>query len=80
MQVGAYAVDEPVRRAEPGRREGASRPRSRRRPTTSAAHEDEFRTFLSESAKMPPALAKKIVLPKWTGEVDADSVAEHGRS
>ena len=40
-----------------------------------AGHEDEFRTFLSESAKMPPKLAKKIVLPKWTGEVDADSVA-----
>ena len=37
--------------------------------------EDEFRTFLSESAKIPPKLAKTIVLPKWTGEVDADSVA-----
>jgi hypothetical protein len=24
---------------------------------------------------MPPAVAKKIVLPKWTGEVDAESVA-----
>jgi hypothetical protein len=24
---------------------------------------------------MPPELAKKIVLPKWTGEVNAESVA-----
>ena len=24
---------------------------------------------------MPPAVAKSIVLPFWTGEVDADSVA-----
>ena len=42
---------------------------------TPTGHEDEFRTFLSENAKMPPALAKEIVLPTWTGEVNADSVA-----
>ena len=74
MQVGAYAVTEPVRRVRPGRREGVPG-RDQGDRDLRRGHEDEFRTFLSESAKIPPKLAKTIVLPKWTGEVDADSVA-----
>jgi len=38
------------------------------------AHEDEFRTFLSEQADISPKLAERIVLPQWTGEVDEASV------
>jgi NitT/TauT family transport system substrate-binding protein len=39
-------------------------------------HQDEFRAFLSEAAKIPPAVAERITLPQWTGEVDAASVAK----
>ena len=40
-----------------------------------ASNEDEFRTFLSERAKIPAKLAKTMALPNWTGEVNAESVA-----
>jgi NitT/TauT family transport system substrate-binding protein len=74
MQVGAYAVThtfaeenaDAVKRFKAAIAETAS---------YVDTHEDEFRTFLSESAKMPPEVAQKIVLPNWTGEVDAESVA-----
>jgi NitT/TauT family transport system substrate-binding protein len=74
MQVGAYAVTDKfaeqnadaVKRFKTAIVETASYVDS---------HEDEFRTFLTKSAKMPPEVAQKIVLPKWTGEVDAESVA-----
>jgi NitT/TauT family transport system substrate-binding protein len=74
MQVGAYAVTDQFAESDP---EAVKAFQAAVKETADyvAGHEDEFRTFLSESAKMPPALAKKIVLPKWTGEVDADSVA-----
>jgi NitT/TauT family transport system substrate-binding protein len=74
MQVGAYAVTNQFAESDP---EAVKAFQAAVKETADyvAGHEDEFRTFLSENAKMPPALAKKIVLPKWTGEVDADSVA-----
>jgi NitT/TauT family transport system substrate-binding protein len=74
MQVGAYAVTDQFAESDP---EAVKRFQAAIKETADhvAANEGEFRTFLSENADMPPALAKKIVLPKWTGEVDADSVA-----
>jgi NitT/TauT family transport system substrate-binding protein len=74
MQVGAYAVTNQFADSNP---EAMKSFQAAVKETAEyvAGHEDEFRTFLSENAKMPPALAKKIVLPNWTGEVDADSVA-----
>jgi len=74
MQVGAYAVTDRFAESDP---EAVKAFQAAIKETADyvAGHEDEFRTFLSESADMPPALAKKIVLPKWTGEVDAGSVA-----
>ena len=74
MQVGAYAVTDQFAESDP---EAVKAFQAAIKETADyvAGHEDEFRTFLSENAKMPPALAKKIVLPTWTGEVNADSVA-----
>ena len=74
MQVGAYAVTDQFAESDPDAVE-AFQAAVEETAGYVAGHEDEFRTFLSESADMPPELAKKIVLPKWTGEVDADSVA-----
>jgi len=74
MQVGAYAVTDQFADSDPDAVK-AFHAAVKETAEYVTGHEDEFRTFLSENAKMPPALAKKIVLPKWTGEVDADSVA-----
>ena len=74
MQVGAYAVTDEFAETDPDAVK-AFQAAVKETAGYVAGHEDEFRTFLSEDAKMPPAVAKKIVLPKWTGEVDADSVA-----
>jgi NitT/TauT family transport system substrate-binding protein len=38
------------------------------------AHEQEFRTYLSEKAQIDPALAKSIVLPEWHEQLDVDSL------
>jgi NitT/TauT family transport system substrate-binding protein len=73
MQVGAYAVTNQFAESDPEAVE-AFQAAVKETADYVAGHEDEFRTFLSENAKMPPALAEKIVLPKWTGEVDAASV------
>ena len=75
MQVGAYAVTNEFAGSDP---EAVKAFQAAVKETADyvAGHEDEFRTFLSENADMPPELAKKIVLPKWTGEVNADSVAK----
>ncbi|HEX5729345.1 ABC transporter substrate-binding protein [Microbacterium sp.] len=75
MQVGAYAVTNQFAESDP---EAVKAFQAAVKETADyvGGHEDEFRTFLSENADMPPALAEKIVLPKWTGEVDADSVAK----
>ncbi len=75
MQVGAYAAAVPyaeenadtIRRFQAEVRETAE---------YVTASEDEFRTYLSERAKIAPDLAKRTVLPRWTGEVDADSVQD----
>jgi NitT/TauT family transport system substrate-binding protein len=74
MQVGAYAVTDEFAESDPDAVK-AFQAAVKETADYVAGHEDEFRTFLSENAKMPPALAKKIVLPKWTGEVDAGSLA-----
>ena len=74
MQVGAYAVTDRFAESDPDAVK-AFQAAIMETADYVAGHEDEFRTFLSESAKIPPALAKKIVLPTWTGEVNADSVA-----
>jgi NitT/TauT family transport system substrate-binding protein len=73
MQVGAYAVTKKFAAQNP---DVVKRYQAAVAETADyvAAHEDEFREFLSESAKIPPKLAKTIVLPKWTGDVDAGSV------
>jgi NitT/TauT family transport system substrate-binding protein len=42
------------------------------------ANEDEFRTFLSERADMAPEIAERIVLPRFTAEVNADSLEKTG--
>jgi NitT/TauT family transport system substrate-binding protein len=37
-------------------------------------NQDEFRTFLSEQAKVAPALAKRLVLPQFTTRINAASL------
>jgi NitT/TauT family transport system substrate-binding protein len=74
MQVGAYAVTDRFAESDPEAVE-AFQAAVKATADYVAANEDEFRAFLSESAKIPPKLAETIELPRWTGEVDADSVA-----
>jgi NitT/TauT family transport system substrate-binding protein len=74
MQVGAYAVTKQFAQSDPDAVK-AFQAAIKETADYVAANEDEFRTFLSESAKIPPKLAKTIELPRWTGEVNADSVA-----
>ena len=73
MQVGAYAVTNQFAESDP---DAVKAFQAAIKDTASyvSAHEDEFRTFLSKSAKIEPGLAEKIVLPRWTGEVNASSV------
>jgi NitT/TauT family transport system substrate-binding protein len=73
MQVGAYAVSDQFAEQNAEAVKGFKAAIAETADYV-GAHEDEFRTFLSKSAKMPPAVAQKIVLPKWTGEVDASSL------
>jgi len=73
MQVGAYAVTNQFAESDPDAVK-AFQAAIKETATYVDAHEDEFRTFLSKTAKIDPGLAKKIVLPKWTGEVNATSV------
>jgi NitT/TauT family transport system substrate-binding protein len=73
LQVGAYAAAIPFAE-ENADAIGRFQDAIRENAEYVTAHEDEFRTFLSESADMPPKLAKQIVLPEWTGEVDTASV------
>ena len=74
MQVGAYAVTDRFAESDPDAVK-AFQAAIKETADYVASNEDEFRTFLSKSAKIPPELAKTIVLPSWTGEVNADSVA-----
>jgi NitT/TauT family transport system substrate-binding protein len=78
MQVGAYAVAERFAEAEPDAVEGF-RAAIAETAEYVAAHEDEFRTFLAEREEVPADLAGDIVLPRWTGEVDTDSVEHTAR-
>ncbi len=75
MQIGAYAVTKQF-----AGENGDAVDRYAKAVAATAAyirdHQDEFRTFLSEDAKIAPELAARIQLPQWTGEVDTDSVAK----
>jgi NitT/TauT family transport system substrate-binding protein len=73
MQVGAMAVS---RQFAEQNADAVDRFREAVAETAEyvTANEDEFRTFLSEGAEIAPALAKRIVLPRFTAEVDADSL------
>ena len=74
MQVGAYAVTKQFAEKNPDAVKGFKAAVAETARYVDV-HQDEFRAFLSKTAKMPPAVANKIVLPKWTGEVDPDSLA-----
>ena len=73
LQVGAYAVTDQFAAGDPDTVK-AFQAAITETASYVDAHEDEFRTFLSETAKIEPDLAEKIVLPTWTGEVNAASV------
>ena len=78
MQIGAYAVTDEFAQTEPEAVQGF---RAAIAETAGyvAAHEDEFRSFLSKDAGVAPDLARSIALPRWTGRVDADSLANTAR-
>jgi NitT/TauT family transport system substrate-binding protein len=73
MQVGALAVSRRFAEQNP---DVVERFRAAVAETAEyvMANEDEFRSFLSERAEIAPALAKRIVLPRFTTEVDAESL------
>jgi ABC-type nitrate/sulfonate/bicarbonate transport system substrate-binding protein len=73
MQVGAYAVAERFDEEDP---EAVEAFRAAVSDTAEYVndHQDEFRTFLSEQAEIAPALAKRIVLPQWTTELNVESL------
>jgi NitT/TauT family transport system substrate-binding protein len=73
MQVGAYAVSKKFAGENP---DAVENYRAAVAETAEyvTGHEDEFRTFLSEQAKIPPAVAKKIVLPRFTQELNVKSL------
>jgi len=73
LQVGAYAVTEQFAESFPDAVE-AFRAAIGETADHVASEPDEFRAFLSDTADVPPELARAIVLPDWTGEVDAASV------
>jgi NitT/TauT family transport system substrate-binding protein len=73
MQVGAYAVSKKFAGENPDAVE-SYRAAVAETAQYVTAHEDEFRTFLSEQAKIPPAVAGKIVLPKFTQELNVKSL------
>jgi NitT/TauT family transport system substrate-binding protein len=74
MQIGAYAVTDQFA-AENGDVVDRYAKAIAETAAYVQANQDEFRTFLSEDAKIPPELAESIELPQWSGEVDADSMA-----
>jgi NitT/TauT family transport system substrate-binding protein len=75
LQVGAYAVTNQFAESFPDAVK-AFQAAIGETAERIAAREDEFRAFLAKTANIPPALADAIVLPNWTGEVDAASVAK----
>ena len=74
LQVGAYAVTDEFAETFPDAVK-AFQAAIGATADYVAGHEKELRAFLADSAQVPPKLAAAIVLPTWTGDVDADSVA-----
>ncbi len=74
MQIGAYAVTKQF-----AGENGDAVDRYGKAIAATAAYvsenQDEFRTFLSEDAKIDPELAKQIELPQWKESVNTDSLA-----
>ena len=79
MQVGAYAVTDQFAESDPDAVK-AFQAAIRRPRTTSPATRTSSARSCPRARRSRPQLAKKIVLPKWTGEVDADSVANTGEA
>ena len=77
MQVGAYAVSRQYAEENP---DVVERYRAAVAETAEYvnAHQDEFRTYLSEQAEIDPDLAKDIVLPRFSGELDVQSLQSTG--
>jgi len=73
MQIGAYAVTDQFaeQNADAVERYGKAIAET---AAYVGENQDEFRTFLSESAKIPPKVAETIQLPQWSGEVNATSM------
>jgi NitT/TauT family transport system substrate-binding protein len=73
MQVGAYAVSRQYAEENP---EVVERYRAAVAETAEYvnAHQDEFRTYLSEQAEIDPELAKDIVLPRFSGDLNVQSL------
>jgi NitT/TauT family transport system substrate-binding protein len=73
LQVGAYAVSKKFASENP---DAVKRYRAAVGETATylMAHQDEFRTFLSERAKTPAKLAKSMELPTFTTALNADSM------
>jgi NitT/TauT family transport system substrate-binding protein len=73
MQVGAYAVSREYAEENP---DVIERFRAAVAETAKYvnANQDEFRTYLSEQAEIDPELAKEIVLPRFTEELNVQSL------
>jgi NitT/TauT family transport system substrate-binding protein len=78
MQVGAYAVASRFADAAPETVE-AFRAAIADTADEVASDEDAFRAFLAGREDLPPRLADAIALPRWTGALDAGSVARTAR-
>jgi NitT/TauT family transport system substrate-binding protein len=75
LQVGAYAVTDQFAAGDPDTVK-AFQAAITETARYVADHDDEFRASLSKSERIAPDLAEAIVLPRWTGAVDAGSVGE----
>jgi NitT/TauT family transport system substrate-binding protein len=73
LQVGAYAVSRKFAKENP---DAVKRYRAAVSETATylMAHQDEFRTFLSERAKTPAKLAKSMELPTFTTALNTASM------
>jgi len=73
MQVGAYAVSRQFAQQSPDAVK-AYRDAVAETARYLMAHQDEFRTFMSQRAKTPPALARSMQLPTFTTTLNTASV------
>jgi NitT/TauT family transport system substrate-binding protein len=73
LQVGAYAVSKKFAQEDP---DAVKRFRAAVGETARylMAHQDEFRTFLSERAKTPARLARSMELPTFTTSLNTESM------